>query len=319
MMPIGETLRRERLRRNLDLEQISRELKISRQNLEAIENEQFDRLPGAIFVKSFVRQYARLLELDEAEMSAELQGRFEPEPLPTFEALRSEPPRMTVKVPGLYRSRGIAWKPIVWSVALLALVVLASSGVYVFWQQSRAARLARRQQAVQQPLAQAAQPQIAATQSPAPAPEQPSPAAPAIPEQADRASANNPAQSTPAPAQPVSSAPASAPIQPASVNVNPNPNAEVRVKLTAQEPVWVRASNNGKYMFSGTVEANQTREIDGNGQIELLLGNAGGANIEVNGSPIGPVGPKGQIRTVQLRSGGFNIVPPKPAVPAGRF
>ena len=58
---IGETLRRERLKRNLDFEQISRELKISRRFLEAIENDQFDKLPGGVFAKSFVRQYARLL------------------------------------------------------------------------------------------------------------------------------------------------------------------------------------------------------------------------------------------------------------------
>ena len=46
MTPIGETLRRERLKRNLELEQISRDLKISTRFLEAIENDQFDKLPG---------------------------------------------------------------------------------------------------------------------------------------------------------------------------------------------------------------------------------------------------------------------------------
>jgi len=48
----------------------------------------------------------------------------------------------------------------------------------------------------------------------------------------------------------------------------------------------------------------------------LRLGNAGGVSITLNGKPIGEVGPKGQVRTVQLTSGGFQIVAPKPSAPA---
>ncbi len=62
MTPVGETLRRERMKRNLDLEEISRELKISTRFLQAIEDDQYEKLPGGVFAKSFVRQYARLLE-----------------------------------------------------------------------------------------------------------------------------------------------------------------------------------------------------------------------------------------------------------------
>jgi cytoskeleton protein RodZ len=61
MLSVGETLRAERLKRNLGLDQIASELKISSRFLEAIETEQFDKLPGGVFTKSFVRQYARLL------------------------------------------------------------------------------------------------------------------------------------------------------------------------------------------------------------------------------------------------------------------
>ena len=68
MISVGETLRRERVRRNLDLDQISRELKISAKFLEAIEDEQYERLPARVFAKSFVRQYASLLGLDEDEL-----------------------------------------------------------------------------------------------------------------------------------------------------------------------------------------------------------------------------------------------------------
>ena len=51
-------------------------------------------------------------------------------------------------------------------------------------------------------------------------------------------------------------------------------------------------------------------------RVRQRLGNAGGVTITLNGKPVGPVGPKGQVRTVQFTSGGFEIVAvPKPAAP----
>ena len=87
------------------------------------------------------------------------------------------------------------------------------------------------------------------------------------------------------------------------------------MEITATEPVWVRATSDGKYVFSGTIEANQTRTVDGSQTVLLRLGNAGGVSITLNGKPIGEVGPKGQVRNLQLTPGGFQIVaaPKSPA------
>src|SRR5689334_19612602 len=81
MTSVGETLRRERLRQGFELDQISRELKIAPRYLEAIEDDDFKKLPGAVFAKSFVRQYARLLSLEEEELASEVQRLVEPETL----------------------------------------------------------------------------------------------------------------------------------------------------------------------------------------------------------------------------------------------
>ena len=78
MTPVGDTLRRTRLKRNLQLEEISNELKISTRILQAIENDQYDKLPGGVFAKSFVRQYARLLGLDEEEIAGRMQQAMGP-------------------------------------------------------------------------------------------------------------------------------------------------------------------------------------------------------------------------------------------------
>ena len=68
MTSIGDTLRRERQRRNIDLPEIAGKLKISTRFLEAIEHDDFGKLPGGVFTKSFVRQYADLLGLDADEI-----------------------------------------------------------------------------------------------------------------------------------------------------------------------------------------------------------------------------------------------------------
>jgi hypothetical protein len=104
-----------------------------------------------------------------------------------------------------------------------------------------------------------------------------------------------------------------------------NPNASVRVEITAIDAVWVRARVDGQYLFSATLQPRQTRNINTDGAVELLLGNAGGASIALNGKPLslegfpaGTIGPKGQVRVVQLTSGGFQMVPSKPPGPRDR-
>ena len=92
----------------------------------------------------------------------------------------------------------------------------------------------------------------------------------------------------------------------------PNPDATVHVEITADEAVWVLARADGKYAFSATMDAHTTRTVEGVKEVTLRLGNAGGVTISLNGKPIGPAGPKGQVRTLQFTSGGFQIVPAKP-------
>jgi cytoskeletal protein RodZ len=55
----------ERLRRGIELEQITAVTKISSRHLQALEQEQFRQLPGGIISKGIVRGYATALGLDE--------------------------------------------------------------------------------------------------------------------------------------------------------------------------------------------------------------------------------------------------------------
>ena len=71
MESFGARLKREREQRKITLDEIAVATKIATRFLVAIEEDQFDQLPGGIFNKGFVRAYARHLGLDENQTIAE--------------------------------------------------------------------------------------------------------------------------------------------------------------------------------------------------------------------------------------------------------
>lgn len=60
----GRALAEARAARNLKVAEVAQQLKLSATQVEALEADAYDRLPGPVFVRGFVRNYARLLELD---------------------------------------------------------------------------------------------------------------------------------------------------------------------------------------------------------------------------------------------------------------
>jgi cytoskeletal protein RodZ len=64
---IGEQLRLAREGRGIPLREISDQTRISMHYLEAIETNDYKRLPGGIFNRSFVKAYARYIGYDEKE------------------------------------------------------------------------------------------------------------------------------------------------------------------------------------------------------------------------------------------------------------
>lgn len=60
----GRALAEARAARNLTVPEVAQQLKLSVSQVDALEADAYDRLPGPVFVRGFVRNYARLLELD---------------------------------------------------------------------------------------------------------------------------------------------------------------------------------------------------------------------------------------------------------------
>jgi transcriptional regulator with XRE-family HTH domain len=77
MPEIGATLREARMRARIDISEIEAETKIRAKYLRALENEEWDLLPGPAYVRSFLRTYAEALDLDAKLLLEEYKLRHE--------------------------------------------------------------------------------------------------------------------------------------------------------------------------------------------------------------------------------------------------
>jgi cytoskeleton protein RodZ len=80
MQQIGDTLREARMRQKIDVSEVEAATKIRAKYLRALENEEFDLLPGPTFVRSFLRTYADYLGLDAHVLVEAYRSQYEPPP-----------------------------------------------------------------------------------------------------------------------------------------------------------------------------------------------------------------------------------------------
>lgn len=77
MDEIGSQLREARMRMRIDTGEVEQRTKIRAKYLRAMENEEWDLLPGEVYVRSFLRTYADFLGLDSRALLDEFRRRYE--------------------------------------------------------------------------------------------------------------------------------------------------------------------------------------------------------------------------------------------------
>jgi len=81
-------------------------------------------------------------------------------------------------------------------------------------------------------------------------------------------------------------------------------HAEIRVS----EQAWVYAVSDGQEVLQKLLAKDEIRHIDFAEKALVRVGNAGSVDISVDGKSIGPLGPRGAIRAVELTPGGHRFV-----------
>src|SRR5207245_11812957 len=86
---LGETLRAQREKKGITLEQAASDTRIREKFLKALEDSDYQTLPGTVYTKGFLRNYAEYLDLDANELVVVFhQERGQTEPARTFEPMR---------------------------------------------------------------------------------------------------------------------------------------------------------------------------------------------------------------------------------------
>jgi cytoskeletal protein RodZ len=139
----GERLKREREMREVTMEELSKSTRISNRFLEALENEDWEKLPGGVFGHGFVRSIARYLGLDEESLLGEYD-------LARAEKLPPPPEKPEERIPSPPK-----WLPAaVGFVVLLAVIGLFYAARYT-WRRIAAHRATQQSAPLAEPAAPA--------------------------------------------------------------------------------------------------------------------------------------------------------------------
>lgn len=155
MFELGNNLREARQRRRIDLVVAEQDTKIRSKYLAALETEDFDVLPGPVFVRGFLRTYSRYLGLDAQLFVDEYNARFG-----RFEEVEDHDSPVLGR-PGLALERDRRGRRAMRAVAVLTVVAIAG----LAWLGLRGGAVEEQERAEQPPAAP--QPLVAPTPEPA--------------------------------------------------------------------------------------------------------------------------------------------------------
>ena len=234
----GRYLQSMRLEKKINLEKVSEETRIAVSNLQLIEKEDLEALPDEVFVKGFLRSYARAIGGD-GDAAVKL-----------YEARLNMISRLADAGSFSPRSSLIAWRNLILSIiVILAVIVLSLYGDSYF--QGRMP-----------------EPEIVK----APASSEHSKVAPS--RQGTDASVKKGAA--------------------------PKPIEKLVLQITAVEDTWIKVIVDNKDSKEYNLTSGEKLEMEASAGFNLLIGNAGGLELEFNEKPIKISGKAGEVVNIQL-------------------
>lgn len=234
----GRYLQSMRLEKKINLEKVSEETRIAISNLRLIEKEDLEALPDDVFVKGFLRSYARAIGGD-GDAAVKL-----------YEARLNMISRLADAGSFSPRSSLFAWRNLILSIiVILAVMVLTLYGVSYF--QGRVPK-----------------PEIVE----APAGSEHSKAAPS--RQENDSSVKK--------------------------GATPKPLEKLVLHITAVDNTWIKVIVDNKDSKEYNLMSGEKLEMEASAGFNLLIGNAGGLELEFNGKPVKISGKAGEVVNIQL-------------------
>lgn len=254
----GELLRQARQQASLSLEELASRTRLSKNTIEALENDAFGELLEPVYVRGYYRKCAKVLNLADGPLIAAYESRVGPVQVAAPSKLRlasggelGSMPRLSARF------------------AVIAAIVGVIAGVLI-WQLRGTGPTSSTEPltpAIESPTADYDTPPV---ESPASGFDSTAPGAPST---AMRGATNDPL----APASPT--APVTAPAAPAA--------SGTALSLQFSAISWARVEDSsGRSLLSGVISAGETRVLEGIPPYAVFLGNAPGVSVRYRGQPV---------------------------------
>jgi transcriptional regulator with XRE-family HTH domain len=278
---LGKSLREERERTGLSLAQVAKATKISIAVLQALERNDYSRLPGGIFSRGFVRSFAANVGLDPDSAVQEFIAQC-PEAAATTGPLSSGERERNEVIESERQAAMTVLRLAVWSVLIAAVLLYLAIGH---------------------------------------SPEQPSALADSSDAAGRGAefrdvvtlggsnSANRPSQPAKAALQ---GEPAVRATSGEQADVKTADRDRLVVNLSTTRPCWVSAKVDGRLEIYQLFEAGARRTLDVQSELVLIAGDAGALEMTLNGAPARALGRAGQVVTARFTAANFKeYLPPQ--------
>ena len=257
---VGADLKRGREAAGLAIGDAAQRLKLLPRQIESLEGERFDRLPGPAIARGMVRNYARLLNLDPEPLVLRMTPPEEKAPEPAIAPRHREP------MPSSTASRRSTLLYAGFSVVLLAAI-----GAFAYqWQHKKGAPELMAPDERPSPSVVEPTPVEKPIEKPVETPVEQPAAIEKPPEMPAKAEAEPPAEPKPQAA----SAPA------------PRPGVH-RLVLRTEEEAWLEVRDSeGRNLVSSLNPAGSERSVRGQPPFQLVIGNAPHVKLTYNGKPV---------------------------------
>ena len=270
----GAALLKERRRQGLSLGDISRQLKLSVRQVEALERDDYSGYKGPVFIHGFIRNYAKLLGLDPEPLIRATDEMLNPPQSPAVVAREAERPRPVRAKRRKFR---------LWPAVAAVLVIGFAMSVYFGGQRQpdggrSAPSVATRDKAVPSQKA------VGDTKAGAEARAKPEPRTEAEP-------AMKPAAKPATKAEPKTEARPETPGRSESVEsggaIAAEPGTRVTVRMIFEQASWVEIKDrNGNSVFGQLNPAGSRRSASGEPPLAIVVGNAAGVRLFRGEKPI---------------------------------
>jgi cytoskeletal protein RodZ len=275
-LSFGRYLRSVRREKGISLEQISKETRIGLDMLNLIEQEDLSGLPAEVFVKGFIRSYAKAVGADG--------GRAVSGYLISLSRLQ----KTEQSEADLDRLSNRFWPHMMMAAGILIVVITVSIFALSGFQKHESPTLPAETRAPAE-----AAPSVENEKAPPPLPAAPAqkPAAEPLP-----VPASGPAAPTVLPAE--SNRPERKPVY----RTGPaGPEADKQIlEITAVAETWMQIVIDNEKTKEVTLEPGDRLALEASKGFELLIGNAGGVSMKLNGEPVAVGGRSGQVRNLTL-------------------